>query len=184
MARGQFLAFYLALISAFAFGESGYAQCYDGMTVFHATSSLTRTGGNTVYYDVGTYVTGDYADQWYSYVAYSESVGSTVIHSDAGEWSGEGESIGAAYSDQPSVQGAGTYSVSSTSVSSTHVTYAACYGYSDYPGNPVTASLAVNTPTISGFFSNNAFWNLGPSSSNPQSTLAARGGIDFEILIA
>ena len=71
MARGQFLAFYLALISAFAFGESGYAQCYDGMTVFHATSSLTRTGGNTVYYDVGTYVTGDYADQWYSYVAYS-----------------------------------------------------------------------------------------------------------------
>ncbi len=155
----------VSLCSASAFLSSNtqaYAQtCNDGSTLHVAIYSLTRTGGNTVTYDVGTETTGDYAADYQNYVDFSESApGSTVIHSNSGTWSSAGQEVYYSYNDQPSVYGAGGYSATSD-----HESYASCYGYTSYPGNPVNLSLTVTQPTITtpgGFPAGEyAFWYLG-----------------------
>lgn len=141
-------------------GGNAYAQCSDGTTVHVAIYSLTRTGGNTVTYDIGTETTGDYADQWQNYVDFSEkSPSSTVMHSNSGTWSSQGQEVYYSYNDQPSVYGAGTYTATSN-----HESYASCYGYTSYPGNPVNLSLTINQPTITvpgGGSGPYAWWYLG-----------------------
>jgi hypothetical protein len=146
-------------------------NCSDDTTVHYAVSSLVRAGGNSVTYDVGTYTDGYSADVWYNYFNYNETVGSTVIHSNAG-WSAEGDEIEDTSDDAPSMYSPGTYALTST-----HWAWAACYGYTENPGDPVLDSLVVNAPTITGFLSDTrGFWNLGPGTSDPQPTT---GGANY-----
>jgi hypothetical protein len=77
-----FCASWILLLSGFlGVRQSASAQC---PATHLAIDALDRTGGNTVTYDVGTETIGTYADQWQNYVDFTESIGATAIHSNAG----------------------------------------------------------------------------------------------------
>jgi hypothetical protein len=139
-------------------------QCSDGSTTtVHHNGNVVRSGSNQVWSWAQSFVTGAYANTWSVFVSATTARNGSQTHS--GQHSASGGAIATVmWYDSPSALGSGTY------------TEAEVHNFSNSCGGSEgpfydNDTLTVNQPTISGFFSNNSFWNLGPNSSDPQATL-------------
>jgi hypothetical protein len=154
------IAIFVLLLPMSAFG-----QCTDSTTTLWHNGNVIRSASNQVWSWAQSYVTGDYAATW------SVTVSATTAHNGTQTHTGQASASSGAtatvqWYDTPSSVGSGTYTEAETH------TFSNTCGGSQGPYND-NDTLTVNQPTISGFSGNNSFWNLGPSSANPQATLGS-----------
>ena len=133
------------------------------------------TDANQVRAHVGSSLAGPCAALWYPGVQGFLYNDSQEIASGQFAWGPLGGDVGYDIATvAPSQWGPGTYtstaSTGSTALQSTAAWIATSPPYGD-GWDGWTWRPEVRRPTISGFFSNNSFWNLGPGSADPQSTL-------------
>ncbi len=156
------------------FATNVMAQCYDGSTAWYLVHHVRRTASNNVESLAGAQVVGDYYYDWNAQVTSAVTTNPSGGHSGSksvGYGGNDQPGISGTYAhvvweDQPSTVGTGTYTLA---VSTAWNDESPCSDSQSLTLSP-NDSLTVSQPTISGLFSGNAFWNLGPGTSDPQAT--------------